>query len=285
MANIIEIKDINSPELDVYARLTGAQLRNRLEPERAIFIAESPTVIEVALNSGCIPVSLLTEKRLINGAVSGIIERLSEYRGYDGENIPVYTAEHDVLTGIVGFELTRGALCAMRRPAERDFSEVIKDAKRIAVLESVADATNVGALIRSAAALNIDAVLLTPTCCDPLCRRAVRVSMGTVFQVPIARIGKTEAEWQTEGINALRKAGFVTMAMALSDNSVSIDDPVVENSEKIALVLGTEGTGLDKRTICACDYTVRIPMSHGVDSLNVGAAGAIAFYVVGRRKG
>lgn len=280
--NIIEIENIEAPELDVYVRLTGAQLRNKLEPERGIFIAESPTVIEVALNSGYTPVSLLTDKRLINGAVEGIIEQCAKKHGTEEHPFPVYTADRDTLAAIVGFELTRGALCAMRREREPSVDEILSGANRIAVLEAVADSTNIGALIRSAAALNIDAVLITPTCCDPLCRRAIRVSMGTVFQIPWARIGKTEREWQTEGIALLRERGFLTCAMALSDNSVGIDDEIIEKSEKIAIILGTEGTGLARETIAAADRTVRIPMSHGVDSLNVAAAGAIAFWQIGR---
>ena len=284
-AKIIEINDINAPELDVFVRLTGAQLRNKLEPEKGVFIAESPTVIEVALNSGYTPVSLLTDKRLINGAVEGIIKRCAEACWDLDGGFPVYTADKETLASLVGFELTRGALCAMRREAERSAEDVILDAKRIAVLEGVTDSTNIGALIRSAAALNIDAVLITPTCCDPLCRRAIRVSMGTVFQIPWARISKTEREWQTEGIEMLKRNGFLTCAMALSDDSVGIDDEIIEKSEKIAIILGTEGTGLAKETIAAADRTVRIPMSHGVDSLNVAAAGAIAFWQVGRYNG
>ena len=279
---IIEIDDIGAPELDVFVRLTGAQLRNKLEPEKGIFIAESPTVIEVALNSGYTPVSLLTDKRLINGAVEGIIKRCAEKRGSADSPFPVYTADRDTLASIVGFELTRGALCAMKREREPSVEDIIKDAGRIAVLEAVTDSTNIGALMRSAAALNIDALLITPTCCDPLCRRAIRVSMGTVFQIPWTRIGTTEREWQTDGIAMLKKMGFLTCAMALSDDSIGIDDEIIETSDKIAIILGTEGTGLSKDTIAACDRTVRIPMSHGVDSLNVAAAGAIAFWQIGR---
>ncbi len=282
--NIIKVENISAPELDVYARLTGAELRNKLEPERGIFIAESPTVIEVALNSGYVPVSLLTDERLINGAVSSIIEKCSEYKTEDGKPFPVYTADRDTLRNIVGFELTRGALCAMKRGNAKSASEVLSSAKRVAVLEAITDSTNIGALMRSAAALNIDAVLITPSCCDPLCRRAIRVSMGTVFQVPWARICKTEAEWQSEGVKHLRSLGFLTCAMALSDDSVNIDDRIIEESEKVAIILGTEGTGLSKNTIAACDKTVKIPMSHGVDSLNVAAAGAIAFWQVGKNR-
>ena len=282
--NIIKVDNISAPELDVYARLTGAELRNKLEPERGIFIAESPTVIEVALNSGYVPVSLLTDERLINGAVSEIIERCSNFKTDDGNPFPIYTADRETLRGIVGFELTRGALCAMKRGAPKTAAEVLCSAKRVAVLESITDSTNIGALIRSAAALNIDAVLITPSCCDPLCRRAIRVSMGTVFQIPWARICNTEAEWQSDGVEYLRSLGFLTCAMALSDDSVGIDDKIIEESDKVAIILGTEGTGLSKNTIAACDKTVKIPMSHGVDSLNVAAAGAIAFWQIGKSR-
>lgn len=270
MANIIEVSDINASELDVYVRLTGAQLRNRLEPERGIFIAESPTVIDVALKSGCVPVSLLTDKRLINSDVSDIINRCGD--------IPIYTADRDILTNITGFELTRGALCAMKRPASPTLDHLLSDAKRVAVLEAITDSTNIGALFRSAAALGIDAVLITPTCCDPLCRRALRVSMGTVLQVPWTRIGNVASDWPDDGLKILHDAGFKTCAMALSDNSVSIDDPTLLTIEKLAIILGTEGDGLKKSTIANCDYTVKIPMMHGVDSLNVAAAGAVAFW-------
>lgn len=274
MARIQEITDFNAPELDVFVRLTGAQLRNKLEPEKGVFIAESPTVIEVALNAGCVPVSLLTDKRLINGAVAGIIDRL-------GDDVPIYTAERDMLTALTGFELTRGALCAMKRPTPRSVEELCRGARRIAVLEAVTDSTNIGALFRSAAAMHIDAVLITPTCCDPLCRRAVRVSMGTVFQIPWAKIGDTPADWP-KGIERLHALGFKTAAMALTDDSVSIDDPALMAEEKLAIILGTEGDGLSKRTIAESDYTVKIPMAHGVDSLNVAAAGAVAFWQLTR---
>ena len=270
MANIIHITDFSDPALDVYVRLTGAQLRNRLEPEKGIFIAESPTVIEVAMQGGCEPISLLTEERLINGAVAGIIEKCGD--------IPIYTADRELLTKMTGFELTRGALCAMRRPALPSIRELLKNARRVAVLEEVADSTNIGALFRSAAALGIDAVLVTPTCCDPLCRRAVRVSMGTVFLVPWTKIGDRPEDWPNVGMEQLHNLGFKTVAMALTDNSVGIDDPVLKAEERIAIILGTEGNGLSKETIESCDYTVKIPMKHGVDSLNVAAAGAVAFW-------
>lgn len=277
MKNIIKIEDFSRPELDVFVRLTGAQLRSKLEPEKGVFIAESPEVIRVAIDAGIQPVSLLTDERLINSAVENIIERLDE-------NTPIYSATRDVLMGLTGFALTRGALCAMRRPVMRSVEDVLAGAKRVAILEEVADSTNIGALFRSAAALNIDAVLITPTCCDPLCRRAVRVSMGTVFQVPWTKIGENHKDWVENGILKLKSLGFKTVAMALTDNSVSIDDEQLCSEEKLAIILGTEGTGLKKETIAACDYTAKIPMSHGVDSLNVACAGAVAFWQLGRRK-
>ena len=270
MSNIIRITDFNAPELDVFVRLTGAQLRNRLEPEKGIFIAESPTVIGVALDGGCQPISLLTDERLLGGAVADIMARCPD--------VPVYTADRELLTKLTGFELTRGALCAMRRPALPTVETLLENAHRVAVLEGVTDSTNIGALFRSAAALGIDAVLVTPTCCDPLCRRAVRVSMGTVFLVPWTRIGETAADWPHPGLDRLQALGFKTAAMVLSDRSISIDDPTLAAEDKLAIVLGTEGDGLAHGTIADCDYTVRIPMSHGVDSLNVAAAGAVAFW-------
>lgn len=276
MANIIKITDFDSPELDVYVRLTGAQLRSRIEPDRGIFIAESPTVIDVALRSGCTPVSMLTDERLLSGAVADIIPRLGD--------VPVYTAERDLLTRMTGFELTRGALCAMKRPSPKSVEELLANARRVAVLEGVTDSTNIGALFRSAAAFDIDAVLVTPTCCDPLCRRAVRVSMGTIFQIPWTRIGEAAADWPEKGLSLLRSLGFKTASMALSDNSVSIDDKRLAGEERLAIILGTEGDGLSKDTIAKTDYTVKIPMSHGVDSLNVAAAGAVAFWQLTRKE-
>ena len=277
MANIIHITDFNDSALDVYVRLTGTQLRNKLEPQKAIFIAESPTVIEVAMNSGCEPISMLTDERLIHsGAVSSIIEKLPE-------NVNIYTASRELLTSLTGFELTRGSLCAMRRPTLPTVEELCANARRIAVFEEITDSTNIGALFRSAAALNIDAVLITPTCCDPLCRRAVRVSMGTVFQVPWTRIGESKSDWPRD-IKLLKELGFKTVAMALRNDTIDIDDTRLREEEKLAIILGTEGTGLTPKTIDDCDYTVKIPMSHGVDSLNVGAAGAIAFWELGKIK-
>ena len=274
MPNFIKINDLSLPELDVFVRLTGAQLKSKIEPEKAVFIAESPTVIEVALNSGCIPVSILTDERLLNGAVESIIEKANGIT----PDIPIYIADRETLREITGFELTRGALCAMKRPVLKSVEEICQNAKRIAVLEAIADSTNIGAIFRSAAALGVDAVLVTPTCCDPLCRRALRVSMGTVMQVPWTKIGDTPADWPTKCMPYLNSLGFKTAAMALSDNSVSIDDEGLMNEEKLAIILGTEGDGLAKTTIATADYTVKIPMSHGVDSLNVAAASAVAFW-------
>lgn len=274
MPNIVEITDFHAPELDPYARLTQNQLRCRLEPEKGIFIAESPKVISRALDAGYEPVSLLMERRQITGPAAEILTRCGD--------APVYTADRELLTGLTGFELTRGVLCAFRRPAPRSAEELCKAARRVAVLEGIVDSTNVGAIFRSAAALNMDAVLINPSCCDPLCRRAVRVSMGTVFQVPWAQLGETPADWPGQGLARLRAMGFKTAAMALSDRSVPIDDEALAAEPKLAIVLGTEGDGLAHATIAACDYTVKIPMSHGVDSLNVAAASAVAFWQLGR---
>ncbi len=270
MLNIIEITDLSSPELDSFARLTEAQLRNRLEPEKGIFIAESPKVIARALDAGYRPISLLMERKHITGDAADILARCGD--------IPVYTADREVLTELTGYQLTRGVLCAMARSPLPTVEELCSNARRVAVLEGIVDTTNIGAIFRSAAALNVDAVLVTPTCCDPLNRRSIRVSMGTVFQVPWTRIGETPADWPEKGVARLQTMGFKTAAMALSDNSVSIDDPALAREEKLAIVLGTEGDGLADSTIASCDYTVRIPMSHQVDSLNVAAASAVAFW-------
>ena len=275
MPNIIEITDFHAPELDPYARLTQNQLRNRLEPEKGIFIAESPKVISRALDAGYKPVSLLMERKQITGPAAGILSRCGD--------APVYTADREMLAELTGFELTRGVLCAFRRPAPRPVEELCKNARRVAVLEGIVDSTNVGAIFRSAAALNMDAVLINPSCCDPLCRRAVRVSMGTVFQVPWGQLGETPADWPEKGMDILHSLGFKTAAMALSDRSVSIDDEQLAKEPKLAIVLGTEGDGLAAGTIASCDYTVRIPMSHGVDSLNVAAASAVAFWQLGKQ--
>ena len=275
MANIQVLSSLDAPELDVYARLTQAQLRNRLEPEKGVFIAESPKVIQTALDAGLSPVSFLMEQRHIGGDAAPLLARFPD--------IPVYTADRDILAGLTGYTLTRGVLCAMRRPAPKAPADVLNGARRIAVLENVVDATNIGAIFRSAAALGMDAVLLTSTCCDPLTRRAVRVSMGTVFQVPWTQIGSTAADWPEQGMQQLHALGFKTAAMALTDLSVSIDDAALAAEPKLAIVLGTEGDGLAHTTIAACDYTVRIPMSHGVDSLNVAAASAVAFWQLGKQ--
>lgn len=269
MPNIIEITDFDTPELDVYARLSEAQLLHFYEPEGGIFIAESPKVIERALNAGYEPISLLLEQKHITGEARNIVSRCVD--------IPIFTAREDILTRLTGFKLTRGALCAMRRGRLPAVENICKNARRVAVLEDVVNPTNVGAIFRSAAALGMDAVLLTPACSDPLYRRASRVSMGTVFQVPWTYLDKEN------GIEHLKKLGFKTAAMALSDNAVDIDDTALMSEERLAVVLGTEGDGLAERTICECDYTVCIPMQHGVDSLNVAAASAVAFWQLGRR--
>ena len=270
MPNVIEITDFAAPELDVYARLTQAQLRSRLEPEKGIFIAESPKVIARALDAGYQPISFLMERKQITGPAQEILTRCGD--------VPVYTADRELLAQLTGFALTRGVLCAFRRPAPRTVEQVCAHARRVAVLEGIVDSTNIGAIFRSAAALGMDAVLLSPSCCDPLCRRAVRVSMGTVFQVPWARLGEKNTEWPTAGMDRLHKLGFKTAAMALDDRAVSVEDPVLQAEDKLAIVLGTEGDGLAANTIARCDYTVMIPMQHGVDSLNVAAASAVAFW-------
>lgn len=269
MPNFVEITDFAAPELDVYARLTEAQLLNRFEPKKGMFIAESPKVIQRALDAGCVPVSLLAERSHINVEAQEAIERCGD--------VPVYTAGLEVLTQLTGFQLTRGMLCAMRRPKLPGVEEIVAGASRIAVLEDVMNPTNLGAIFRSAAALGMDAVLLTPACTDPLYRRSARVSMGTVFQVPWTYLPKETADWPA----FLRQLGFKTAAMALREDSVSIDDPALREAKKLAIVLGTEGDGLAADTIAGCDYTVRIPMSHGVDSLNVAAASAVAFWQLG----
>ena len=275
-SDIIEITDFQAPELDVYARLSENQLLNRCEPEKGMFIAESPRVIERALDAGYRPVSCLVEKRHIEGEAKEIIRRCGEIG-----NVPVYTAEFDVLTQLTGFKLTRGMLCAMRRPPLPEVRQICEGSRRIAILENVVNPTNVGAIFRSAAALGIDAVLLTYDSSDPLYRRAVRVSMGTVFQIPWTFFEKDA--WPEKGIRLLRELGFRTAAMALRDDSVSIDNSQLLAEEKLAVILGAEGDGLAFSTIADCDYTVRIPMSRGVDSLNVAAASAVAFWELGRK--
>ena len=263
MANIKEVTDFSDPELDIYARLTEVQLLNRREPDKGIFIAESPKVIDRALNAGCVPISFLMETRHVENQAKELIARCGD--------IPVFTAELDVLTQLTGFKLTRGMLCAMYRPKLPTVEDICKNARRVAVLEDVMNPTNVGAIFRSAAALGIDAVVLTSASSDPLYRRSIRVSMGTVFQVPWTYLGEG-------GISELRRLGFKTAAMALKSDSLPIYDPRLARIDKLAIVLGTEGDGLAAGTIADCDYTVLIPMSHGVDSLNVAAASAVAFY-------
>ena len=270
MANIIEITDFSAPALDVFARLTEAQLRIRTEAEKGLFVAESTKVIGRALDAGYEPVSLLTERKHIDGQAKDLINRLGD--------LPVYTADSHLLENLTGYGLHRGVLCAMKRPSLPPVEQVCAKARRVAVLEGIVDPTNVGAIFRSAAALGMDAVLLTPTCCDPLYRRAARVSMGTVFQVPWTRIGEHHTDWPDNGLAQLKQLGFKTAAMALSDQSVSIGEPALRSIEKLAVILGTEGDGLSHTTIAGCDYTVKIPMAHGVDSLNVAAASSVAFW-------
>lgn len=311
MPNIIKITDFLSHELDIFARFSENDLLCRHEPEKGIFIAESPNVIERALNAGCVPISVLIETKELEKNFSGfsISNNFSEF-GSDNviariftrpefETIPIYTASYEVLSHLTGFHLTRGMLCAMRRPKLPTVEEICKNARRIAILENVVNPTNVGAIFRSAAALNMDAVLLTAGCSNPLYRRASRVSMGTVFQIPwtyiCPDIPKKSPEnlkykqsntsppiWEKDGINQLHELGFKTVAMALTENSVSIDAPELLKEEKLAVILGTEGDGLAATTIATCDYTVKIPMSHGVDSLNVAAASAVAFWELGK---
>ena len=268
MSNIIEITDFLAPELDVYARLTEVQLLNNEFPEKGLFIEESPKVIERALDAGYEPVSCLIEKKHIEGEGKHILSRL--------DNVPVFTAEFDVLTQLTGFKLTRGMLCAMKRKKLPSVKEICENKCRVVILDRVMNPTNVGAIIRSAAALGMDAVLLTPGCSDPLYRRAVRVSMGTVFQI----------EWtflENDSLDEIKALGFKTVAMALKDNTLSINDPRLTAEKRLAVVMGTEGDGLSDKTIAECDYTVKIPMYHGVDSLNVAAASAVAFYQLGAK--
>lgn len=260
---IIEISSLNHPGTEMFSSLTEAQLRNRLEPDKGVFIAESPKVIRVALDAGYEPVALLCERRHITGDAADIIERCAD-------DVPVYTGDRELLADLTGYTLTRGVLCAMRRPAAPALSSVLADACRIVVIDSVVDTTNIGAIFRSAAALGIDAVVLTPSSCDPFNRRAVRVSMGSVFLVPWT--------WLEGPVGSLRENGFKTVAMALTDKSVPLDHPALKDEPRLAIVMGTEGDGLASETIADADYTVRIPMAHNVDSLNVAAAAAVAFW-------
>ncbi|MEF2845392.1 MAG: RNA methyltransferase [Eggerthellaceae bacterium] len=282
---IEQIVSLDDPRLDVYARLTERELRNRLEPAKGIFIAESDKVIDRALDANYEPLSLLTPAHKyehMQGLLTRVETAWASFHGVSDANVsglPVFVAPVDVLSKIAGYEVTRGVLCAMRRKPLPGVKQIVQHARRIAVLEDITNHTNVGALFRSAAALGIDAILVTPACCDPLYRRAVRVSMGTVFQVPWTRIGLTEQDsWPRLGCDMLRSLGFKTAALALSDEAIASDDPILTTCEKLALVLGTEGDGLSRHTIASCDYTVRIPMAHGVDSLNVAAASAVAFW-------
>ena len=264
---VIKITSLSHPDIAVFSNLTEAQLRNKVEPEKGVFIAESPKVIRVALDAGCTPIALLCEERHITGDAADIIERCPD--------LPVYIGDRELLATLTGYKLTRGVLCAMRRPTIRSVNDVCKNAERIVVIDSVVDTTNIGAIFRSAAALGIDAVLLTPTSCDPLNRRAVRVSMGSVFLVPWT--------WISSPITSLHELGFKTAAMALKDNSVSIDDPILKDVEKLAIIMGTEGEGLEDKVIDHADFVVRIPMYHNVDSLNVAAASAVAFWELKKR--
>jgi tRNA G18 (ribose-2'-O)-methylase SpoU len=270
VARVIEIRDLAAPELAAFAHLTEAQLRSRLEPEKGLFIAESPKVIRLALDAGCVPEAMLMERRHLAGQGAELMERCGD--------IPVYTADRAVLKDLTGYALTRGILCAMRRPAPRSVGEICRDARRVAVLENIVDSTNLGAIFRSAAALGVDAVLLSPSCADPLLRRAVRVSMGNVFLLPWSRWGERPEDWPGKAVGTLKEMGFRTAALALSGHTLPLDDPRLKEAEKLALFLGTEGDGLTPETVEACDYNVKIPMSRGVDSLNVAAAAAVAFW-------
>lgn len=274
MAEIIEIHNFDAPELDIYARLSEVQLLRLYEPGEGVFIAESPKVIERALNAGYTPISILMEKKHVESEGKEILECCP--------NTPVYVAELSVITKLTGFQLTRGMLCAMHRQPLPSVERVCENAKRIAVLENVVNPTNVGAIFRSAAALHMDGVILTAGCSDPLYRRSARVSMGTVFQIPWTKLPETSC-WPENGLSLLKQLGFKTAAMALSEKSVGIDNEKLLKEEKLAVILGTEGDGLAEKTIADCDYTVKIPMSHGVDSLNVAAASAVAFWQLGNR--
>jgi len=270
--NVVEITDFSDPRLDVYARLTEAQLRNKLEPEKGIFIAESPKVIFRALDAGYTPLSFLLERRHL----ASLQNLIDDYH----LDVPVFTGDDELLSHLTGYKLTRGILCAMRRKPLPALADILAGVHRVAVLEDITNSVNVGAMFRSAAALGVDAILITPTCCDPLYRRAARVSMGTVFQIPWTRIGKTASDWPEKGIAQLHKLGFVCVAFALSDDSISLLDARLTNFDKLAMVFGTEGDGLASSTIAHCDYSVRIPMAHDVDSLNVAASSAIAFWQI-----
>jgi tRNA G18 (ribose-2'-O)-methylase SpoU len=277
---IEEITSLSHPGVEVFSTLTEAQLRNKIEPEKGLFIAESPKVIHVALDAGLEPLALLCERKHINGDASSIIGRCEKvYQPTpDHPTLPVYTGERDLLAQLTGYTLTRGVLCAMRRPRELSVEEVCLNARRVVVIDGVVDTTNIGAIFRSAAALGIDGVLLTPNSCDPFNRRAVRVSMGSVFLVPWTWLRDESREIKDDGFSLLKRLGFRTAAMALSNDSISLSDPILKQEQRLAIVMGTEGDGLPEDVIRSCDYVVRIPMAHGVDSLNVAAASAVAFW-------
>ena len=270
MAYVVPLTDLSAPELAPYAQLTHAQLRSRRDPRQGILIAESINVISSALHSGCQPLSLLMEQRQLNALSPCFLARFGD--------IPIYTAPRQILSQLTGYELTRGILCAMRRPALPAPEQLCRGARRLAVLENITDATNVGAIFRSAAALGMDGVLVTPSCCDPFYRRSIRVSMGTVFQIPWTWTGEDSSQWPQPGLSQLKELGFQTVAMALSHRSVPIDHPALAQADKLAVILGSEGSGLSEQTIGECDYVAKIPMCHGVDSLNVAAAGAVIFW-------
>lgn len=270
MVNVIEITDLMVPELAPYTDLTHAQLRSRREPEQGIIVVESAKVISCTLEAGGRPLSFLMERRHLRGFAENLAGRCGD--------VPVYTADREVLAELTGYALTRGMLCAMRRPALPSVEDLCRGQRRVVVLEHITDASNVGAIFRSAAGLGMDAVLVTPSCCDPFYRRAIRVSMGTVFQIPWTWTGQDSAQWPRPGLSRLRALGFKTVAMALSSRAVPIDDPALAGEERLAILLGSEGNGLSARTIADCDYVARIPMSHGVDSLNAAAAGAVIFW-------
>lgn len=276
---ILELTDLNDPALDVFARLTDTQLRRSKEAETGVFIAESPKVIQLALDVGCTPLALLMERRQLEGPGAAVAARCAALC----KTLPIYTGPRELLAQLTGYTLTRGVLCAMARPAPRTAAAVAQNARRLAVLENIVDAANVGAIFRSAAALGIDGILLSPACCDPLCRRSLRVSMGHALRVPFARLGSDVHAWPGEGLAELRALGFATAALALRDDARAVDDAAIAALPRLALLLGTEGDGLLPETIATCDYTLRIPMRPGIDSLNVGAAAAVAFWVLGVR--
>ena len=270
MAHIVPLADLSAPQLSPYVGLTHAQLRSRRDPQQGILIAESTNVISSALAAGCQPLSLLMEQRQLNTLPQDFLDRFGA--------VPIYTAPSEMLSQLTGYELTRGILCAMRRPSLPSAQELCRTARRLVVLEHITDATNVGAIIRSAAALGMDGVLVTPSCCDPFYRRSLRVSMGTVFQIPWAWTGEDSSQWPQPGLSQLKALGFQTVAMALNHRSIPIDHPALAQADKLAIILGSEGNGLTEQTIAACDYVAQIPMCHGVDSLNVAPAGAVIFW-------